>query len=106
MAGQPITVLVAYRAQSGLADVAVGELTDLIATVVLTEPHCRGIRLYQDPADPTRILLYEQWTDQAVYLGTHMQTPHLTSFIERARGFLAGPPEISFWKLQAENRPA
>jgi len=104
MTEQAVTVLLTYRAQPGLAEVAVRELTELIATVVATEPDCRGIRLYQDPTDPTRILLCEHWTGRAVYVGPHMQTPHLTKFIERATGFLAGPPDINFWHLRAEER--
>lgn len=105
MTDQAVTILVTYRAQSGAADVAVRELTELIATVVATEPDCRGIRLYQDPTDPTRILLSELWTSRAAYLGPHMQTKHLTRFIERAPAFLAGPPEIGFWQLRTERRP-
>ncbi|MBA3316479.1 MAG: antibiotic biosynthesis monooxygenase [Gemmatimonadales bacterium] len=49
----------------------VRELTELIATVVAPEPDCRGIRLYQDPTDPTLILLSEQWTGR--------DAKHLTS---------------------------
>jgi quinol monooxygenase YgiN len=105
MAPQPVTVLVAYRAQPDTADIAVRELTQLIATVVSREPACRSIRLYQDPADPSRILLWEEWTDQAEYVGPHMRTPHLTAFIERAGGFLAGPPEIGFWQWRAGQPP-
>lgn len=102
MSAEPILVLVAHRAQAGSTERAVRELTDLVATVISTEPACRGIRMYQDPADPTRILLLEEWTDREAYLGPHMQTPHLTAFIGRAAEFLAGPPEIGFWQpLQA-----
>lgn len=96
MPEQPVTVVIAYRARPGAVDVALRELNELVATVVATEPHCRGIRLYQDPADPTRILLHERWADRGSYLGPHMRTPHLTGFIDRAKDFLAGPPEIGF----------
>ncbi len=99
-----IMVLIAYRAQAETADVAMRELRELIATVVATEPDCGGIRLFQDPADPTRILLDERWPDQDTYLGAHMQTPHLKQFIERAPAFLVGPPETSFWRCQADER--
>ncbi len=99
------TVLIGYRAQPGKADVAARELGALIATVVATEPDCRGIRLYQDPSDPTRILLYERWTSREAYLGDHLHTSHLEAFKARAPEFLAGPPEITFWSLRAEERP-
>jgi quinol monooxygenase YgiN len=104
MTPQPVTVLVAYQAQPGAAEIAVRELTELIGTVVAKEPACRGIQLYQDPGDPSRILLWEEWADRAEYVGPHMQTPHLTAFIERAAGFLVGPPDISFWRWRAGQR--
>lgn len=53
-----------------------------------------------DPADMTNILLYEEWDSEAYYKGDHMGTPHLQKFMIDARGFIAGPPDISFWKLQ------
>ena len=31
-----------------------------------------------------------------------MQTEHLQKFIEKSNLFLAGPPEISFWKVEKE----
>jgi len=33
-----------------------------------------------------------------VFLGPHMQTEHIVAFIARVEEFLAGPPEISFWR--------
>lgn len=52
-----------------------------------------------DPADKTNILLCEEWSDEECYKGDHINTPHLKKFIGDARNFLAGPPDISFWKL-------
>ncbi|MGH7630999.1 MAG: putative quinol monooxygenase [Gemmatimonadales bacterium] len=75
MSAEAILVLVAHRALPGCVDRALSELKELIATVLATEPACHGIRLYQDLADPTRILLLEEWADQAAYVGPHMQTP-------------------------------
>ena len=40
----------------------------------------------------------EQWADEASYTGPHMQTPHIQAFMARAREFIAGPPEITFWR--------
>lgn len=106
MADPTTTVIISYRAQPEKADTALRELAGLIATVVATEPDCRGIRLYQDPSDPTRFLLYERWTSREAYLGDHLHMPYLESFKARAPEFLAGPPEITFWSLRAEERPA
>lgn len=103
MSAASIVVQVAYSAQPAQAAVARQELAALITTVVSAEPACLGIQLFQDPADPTRLLLWERWTSQAAYTGPHMQTPHLQAFIQRAPGFLAGPPQITFWQ-QLEER--
>jgi quinol monooxygenase YgiN len=90
-------VVVSYRLLPGTVDVARREIAALVATVLATEPDCRGIDLLQDLNDPTRFTLIERWPDQGTFLGLHMQQPHIQSFIQRAGAFLAGPPEISFW---------
>lgn len=98
------TVAITYRAQPGNVDNAVRALSDLIAIVVATEPDCFGIQLYQDPADPARIFLFEEWTSREAYLGPHLQTPHLLAFKASSGPLFVGPPERSFWRLQAEFR--
>lgn len=98
MTAAPVTVVIAYRAQPGKGSAARTALADLIALVVAREPSCLGITLLQDPADATRFLLYELWTDQAAYTGPHMQTPHIQAFIQGAGALFLGPPEISFWQ--------
>jgi quinol monooxygenase YgiN len=106
MSREPVTVVIYYRAQVGQEDLAKRELAGLVRTVVAQESGCLGIALCQDPSDLTRFLLYECWTERAIYLGPHMNTPHLQGFIQRARGFLVGPPEITFWREVAEARPS
>jgi len=101
----PVLVLITYRAQPGKADTAVAALSALIKTVVAEEPACGGIQMYQDAADPDRILLYEEWTSREAYLGPHMQTPHIRAFIAEASAFIAAPPEITFWRLRADAWP-
>ncbi|MBK9062820.1 MAG: antibiotic biosynthesis monooxygenase [Acidobacteria bacterium] len=98
-----VTVLIEYRAQPDHAAEAVFELDTLVAKVVASEPDCFGIRLLQDPADPTRVLLYEEWSSREAYLGPHFQTPHLKAFIERGPALFAGPPEIRFWVEQSRH---
>lgn len=91
-------VLVKYKSQPGKHEEALYALDALILEVK-KEPNFVNIKLFVDPADQTNILLYEQWTDEAYYNGEHMKTPHLQKFMGDAREFLAGPPDISFWKL-------
>jgi quinol monooxygenase YgiN len=97
MKNNPITVLIHYRAKSGMEDTAKQELTSLIASVIIEES-CIGINLHQDSNDPTHFMLYENWADKDFYIGEHMQTPYIQRFIQKAGDFLVAPPEISFWK--------
>ena len=99
---KPVIVVISYVAQPGQGARALEELQVLIREVVAHEPECGGIRIHHDPADDTRILLYEEWNSREAYTGPHMQTPHIRAFIDRARDFVAGPPAIEFWDLDEE----
>ena len=94
----PVIVVIAYHAQPGKGPAARAALAGIIATVVASEPDCRGIRLLENTDDETRFLLYEHWTSQAAYVGPHMQTPHIKAFIAAAGALFVGPPDISFWQ--------
>ena len=102
MQSEPVAVLIHYRAKPGMADVAARELSALIATVASQEAACLSINLHRSLEDPASLMLYERWIDKESYLGEHMRTPHILSFIENAGGFLAGPPEISIWEALSE----
>lgn len=93
-----IVVLVSYTALPGKAEAAKQALAELVATVLSSEPECAGITLLQNASDATRFTLVERWPSQEVFLGPHMQEPHIQSFIQSAGAFLAGPPDISFWR--------
>ncbi|MCC8362144.1 antibiotic biosynthesis monooxygenase [Lysobacter sp. A6] len=90
-------VLVSYRARPECTELARREIASLIAAVQAVEPDCGGITLLQDAGDPTRFMLIEHWPSREIFLGPHMQQPHIQSFIQGAGAFLEGPPEISFW---------
>ena len=96
MAG--IVVLVSYTALPQQVATAREAIAALVAAVLASEPECAGINLLQSVADPARITLVERWPSQEVFLGPHMQQPHIQAFIQRAGTFLAGPPDISFWQ--------
>ncbi len=95
-----LTVLVKYKSQPEKQAEVLTALNALILEVK-KEPHFVYIKMFVDPADKTNILLYEEWSDEVYYKGDHMNTTHLQKFIGDSRNFLAGPPEISFWKLNS-----
>jgi quinol monooxygenase YgiN len=92
-----LVVLVKYKTQAGKDSIALVELKNLVAKVK-KEPNYVTIIIHVDPSDKSNILLYEQWSDEEYYKGEHMKTVHLQQFMTDARLFLAGPPEITFWK--------
>jgi quinol monooxygenase YgiN len=94
-----LIVLVKYKAKPGKDSLALAELKKLVAEVK-KEPAYVSILIHVDPADRTNILLYEQWSDADYYKGAHMKTAHLQQFISSAGTFLAGPPDITFWKIE------
>ena len=96
------TVVVTYRALTDQVDLAIREIGALIAKVQASESACGGITMLQDANDSTKITLIEHWPSQELFLGPHMQQPHIQAFIQSAGTFLAGPPEISFWHTLGE----
>ena len=91
-----IVVVVRYVAQPGKALEAQTAVSDLVSTVLATEPECAGIEVLLGLDNPESITLLERWPDRGAFLGPHMQQPHIQAFIQAAGSFLAGPPDISF----------
>jgi quinol monooxygenase YgiN len=44
------------------------------------------------------MLIVEQWSSEEVFVGPHMQTPHMQTFLKTAENFLDGEAEFSFWR--------
>ena len=93
-----LIVLVKYKAQTGKDTLALSGLKTLVAKVK-KEPNYVNIIIHVDPIDKSNILLYEEWANEDYYKGEHMKTTHLQQFMNDSRLFLAGPPEITFWKI-------
>lgn len=60
---------------------------------VRKEPGCLDYRFGTDVTDPNRIMLLEQWEDEAA-MTVHMATPELAEFMGTVIGFLGGPAEV------------
>ena len=90
-------VVVSYQSAPGQTETARREIAALVAAVLSAEPECRGITMLQANDDPARFMLVERWPTRELFLGPHMQQPHIQDFISRGGAFLAGPPDISFW---------
>lgn len=95
-----LIVLVKYKTQQNKNVDAIVALKNLISQVE-KEEHFVKINIYVDPIDNSNILLAEEWDNETYYKNQHMKTEHLQKFISESAAFLAGPPEISFWKLNS-----
>jgi quinol monooxygenase YgiN len=95
-----LIVIVKYKKMTNKSVDAVTGLKKLIEEVK-KENHFVTIRLHIDQKDNSNILLYEEWDDELYYKNQHMKTEHLKEFIVESQTFLAGPPEITFWKVNA-----
>jgi len=93
-----LIVLVKYKAQVGKDSLALSGLKTLVSKVK-REPNYVNIIIHVDPIDKSNILLYEEWSNGDYYKGDHMKTTHLQQFMNDSRLYLAGPPEITFWKI-------
>jgi quinol monooxygenase YgiN len=93
------TVVITCKIQPGKSALARQEFSAIIKTVAENEAACHGIDLHIDPDDPDRMLLIEYWDSKEIFMGQHMQTPHMQVFLGRAQEFLAGSPDFGFWKL-------
>lgn len=93
----PVTVVITCSIKPEQLGFAMRELEAVIRQVMAHEPACRGIRVHQDPKNPRRLLIVEQWASEEEFSGPHMQQPHMQAFMKTAETFLDGPAEFGFW---------
>jgi quinol monooxygenase YgiN len=95
---KPITVVITCSIKPEKLDVARGELEAVIRKVMAHEAACHGIRVHDDPKNPHRLLIIEQWDSEEEFTGPHMQQPHMQAFLKTAETFLDGAAEFGFWR--------
>ena len=98
MNNTPVTVTIKCRIKLEALDAAWRELKAVTAVVMEREPACGGIRVHEDPKDPQRWLIIEQWESEEIFSGPHLQTPHMQSFLKKAESFLEDAAEFEFWR--------
>ena len=63
-----------------------------------TEPGCRGFDILTDPSDPTRMMLYETYDDEAAFKA-HTQTLHFQTWFTTAVSWLESRERIDWSRL-------
>ena len=72
------------------------------------EPGCLRFDVVQDRDDPTRICLYEIYTDEAAF-GEHVKAPHFVRYAEATKDLWDQPLNVVFgtsFTLTEDNRRA
>jgi len=95
---KPVTVVITCAIKPEKLEEARRELETVIGIVMAEEPACRGIRVHEDPRDPRRWLIVENWESEEIFTGPHMQTAHMQAFLKKAEGFLDGAADFGFWR--------
>jgi quinol monooxygenase YgiN len=98
-----VFVVLRFKTQPEKESEAISAFNNLINEVT-NEPNFVNIQMLVDPADNTNIMLYEEWSNESYFKNEHMNTPHLRQFQKDSEKFLAGPPDITFWKLNQNYR--
>lgn len=93
-----VTVVISCPIQPGKLELAKREFESIIKKVTANEAACHGVRVHDDPKDPTRLLLIEYWDSEEDFTGPHMQTPDMQAFLKRSEAFLDGSPTFGFWR--------
>jgi quinol monooxygenase YgiN len=89
-----VKLIARLHAQPCQADQVAAALAEL-AGPSRAEAGCIFYDVCRSTADPTQLLVLEEWESQAA-LDVHMATPHFKAFGERIGGALAGAPELIF----------
>jgi len=78
---------VSLRIKAGAVDKFMAECFKNGKAARETEPGCRQFDILVDPDDPTKVMLYEIYADEAAF-ETHQQTPHFKHYLANALQYL------------------
>lgn len=87
-----LTLNVRFTAKPGRETELRETLEDMVAPT-LAEPGCLAYELYLHPSDPSRVVLLEEWVDEAA-LAAHFETPHLKECAATLEEILLEPLQI------------
>jgi quinol monooxygenase YgiN len=99
MAEQEVRVIARMQAKEG-QEKALGEELSALIGPTRSEPGCISYILHQAAEDTTSFMFYEHWADKKD-LDEHLKKPYIKAFMDRAAKLLAGPVQITLWKMIA-----
>ncbi|WP_433198810.1 putative quinol monooxygenase [Nocardia sp. CA-107356] len=87
-----LTLNVRFTAKPGRETELRETLEDMVAPT-LAEAGCLAYEVYLHPSDPSRVVLLEEWVDEAA-LAAHFETPHLKECAEALAEILIEPLQV------------
>jgi quinol monooxygenase YgiN len=94
---ESLTVIAHIRAKPG-QESRVRQVLQGLVSPTRAEAGCINYDLHQSKTDPALFVFYENWTSEA-HLDAHSKSPHIQSFRKVAGEILAGPVEITKWRV-------
>jgi quinol monooxygenase YgiN len=91
-------IVITYQTRPDKVEAGHQALAELIQVVKREEKDCIAIQMHRDTSDPTKILLWEEWTTEEAFRGPHMVTPHIKAFQALIPELYVGPPLASYWQ--------
>ncbi|ACU88331.1 putative quinol monooxygenase [Desulfomicrobium baculatum] len=67
------------------------------------EEGCLGFDILENPEDPSRITLYESYTDAATFYGIHRETPHFTEYARTTAPWVESKSMRALTKIWPKN---
>lgn len=99
MSNEAVSVLVFFRIKPGKEEEFKRHLVDMTTDFVRKEPNCLQLYMHQDPHDPTRFMLYENWVDKGQFLSEQLQQPYFTPYVEATEPLWAEPRRLTLWTM-------
>lgn len=92
-----VTALYVVRIKPDKVEAAIAEVMRMLP-VARSQPANINLDLHQDPADPTRLMFYENWASEEE-LGRWVATPEMKAYFARLSPMFAGEPDITRWRM-------
>jgi len=92
-----LTIVAKMKIKAGKESEAEAALLDMVAYVRANEPGTTRYALHRAVGDPTTLLMYEQYADQAA-VDTHGTSPRIQQLFGTLGPLLDGQPSIEMYR--------
>jgi quinol monooxygenase YgiN len=97
---KPLALRVTISVKKDKADAFLAAARE-VAMFTSNKDGCVSYRFFQNLADPTDFLLFEEWPDSKV-LKKHLDAPHTRSFLKSLPDLVASPVDVRLYRTAAE----